>query len=126
MSRSQVFQFQPLQPEEIKLLIRRALEDDQRGLGGEDVQLDDDALELLAQLCDGDARTALFVHPDRLTDYNLTPRVPEIVAAARRLMDLTSRARSIPRKTTSSKIGVRMATTTPNTASSAPVSSVAT
>ncbi len=34
-----------------------------------------------------DARTARFVHPDRLGDYNLTPRVPEIVAAARLLMD---------------------------------------
>ena len=36
-----------------------------------------------------DARTARFVHPDELPVYNLTPRVPEIVAAARGLLDST-------------------------------------
>ncbi len=59
VSRSRIFQFQPLSSDEIKLLVRRALADRQRGLGGEDVRLDDDALEFLAEVSDGDARRAL-------------------------------------------------------------------
>jgi putative ATPase len=59
VSRSRVFEFKPLSVEEIKTLIRRALTDRDRGLGKEDVRLDDDALEFLAQVSDGDARLAL-------------------------------------------------------------------
>jgi putative ATPase len=59
VSRSQVFEFQPLSPDEIKSLIRRALADKQRGLGTYQVNLHEDALEFLAQTSDGDARRAL-------------------------------------------------------------------
>jgi putative ATPase len=59
VSRSRVFEFKPLSVEEIKTLVRRALADQERGLGNEDVRLDDDALEFLAQVSDGDARRAL-------------------------------------------------------------------
>jgi putative ATPase len=59
VSRSRVFEFKPLSVEEIKTLVRRALADRERGLGNEDVRLDDDALEFLAQVSDGDARRAL-------------------------------------------------------------------
>ncbi len=59
VSRSRVFEFKPLSVEEIKTLVRRALADRERGLGKEDVRLDDDALEFLAQVSDGDARRAL-------------------------------------------------------------------
>jgi putative ATPase len=59
VSRSRVFQFQPLSPDEIKNLLRRALADRQRGLGDRDVRIDDDALDFLAEVCDGDARRAL-------------------------------------------------------------------
>jgi putative ATPase len=59
VSRSRVFEFKPLSVEEIKTLVRRALVDRERGLGNEDVRLDDDALEFLAQVSDGDARRAL-------------------------------------------------------------------
>jgi putative ATPase len=59
VSRSRVFQFEPLSSAEIKTLIRRALADSQRGLGRYEVQLDDDALEFLAKVSDGDARRAL-------------------------------------------------------------------
>src|SRR5688572_2590377 len=59
VSRSQIFEFQPLSPEEIKSVIRRALADKKRGLGNYDVHLHDDALEFLAQVSDGDARKAL-------------------------------------------------------------------
>ncbi|HPM80009.1 MAG TPA: replication-associated recombination protein A [Candidatus Anammoximicrobium sp.] len=60
VSRSQIFQFQPLSPDEIKTVVRRALTDKQRGLGQHQVRLHDDALEFLAEVCDGDARRALM------------------------------------------------------------------
>jgi putative ATPase len=59
VSRSRVFEFKPLSVEEIKTLVRRALADRERGLGNEDVRLDDDALDFLANVSDGDARRAL-------------------------------------------------------------------
>jgi len=59
VSRSRVFQFEPLSSEHIETLVRRALADERRGLGRHDVRLDDDALEFLAETSDGDARRAL-------------------------------------------------------------------
>ncbi|MFZ5831239.1 MAG: replication-associated recombination protein A [Planctomycetota bacterium] len=59
VSRSRVFQFEPLSVDEIKTVILRALEDPYRGLGKYAVQLDDDALRFLAEVSDGDARRAL-------------------------------------------------------------------
>jgi putative ATPase len=59
VSRSRVFEFQPLAEEEIKSLIRRALTDRPRGLGDYQVNLHEDALDFLAATCDGDARQAL-------------------------------------------------------------------
>jgi putative ATPase len=59
LSRSQIFSFQPLQREQIRLLLDRALADKERGLGAIDVQADPAALDFLAEICDGDARRAL-------------------------------------------------------------------
>jgi putative ATPase len=59
VSRSRVFQFQPLSTEEIKTLIRRAVADRERGLGSYQIHLHDDALDFLAEVSDGDARRAL-------------------------------------------------------------------
>lgn len=59
VSRSRVFEFKPLSIDEIKTVIQRALADKQRGLGNEQVQIDDDALQFLAEVSDGDARRAL-------------------------------------------------------------------
>jgi putative ATPase len=59
VSRSQIFEFQPLSPEEIKTVVRRALADKERGLGNYSVHMHDDALDFLAQVSDGDARRAL-------------------------------------------------------------------
>ena len=59
ISRSRVFEFQPLSPDDIKTLLRRALADKERGLGSYPVHLHDDALEFLANVSDGDARRAL-------------------------------------------------------------------
>src|SRR5262245_58599509 len=59
VSRSQVFEFQPLSVDEIKTLLLRALTDRERGLGQYEVHMHDDALDFLAQVSDGDARRAL-------------------------------------------------------------------
>ncbi len=59
VSRSQIFQFQPLAPGEIVNLLQRALQDKSRGLGDLPVEIDPLAIETLAQMCDGDARRAL-------------------------------------------------------------------
>lgn len=59
VSRSQVFEFHPLSPEDIATLLRRAAVDRERGLGRQKVELDDDAAQYLAEMCDGDARRAL-------------------------------------------------------------------
>ena len=59
VSRSRVFEFQPLSVDDIKTLVRRALADKDRGLGQFDATIDDDALEFLAEVSDGDARRAL-------------------------------------------------------------------
>jgi putative ATPase len=59
VSRSQVFQLEPLKPEHLATLMKRALADAERGLGKYSVRIDDDALEFLAIASDGDARKCL-------------------------------------------------------------------
>jgi putative ATPase len=59
VSRSRIFQFEPLVAESIKALLRRAAADTKRGLGRYDVRLHDDALDFLVETSDGDARRAL-------------------------------------------------------------------
>jgi putative ATPase len=59
MSRSLLFRLEPLEREELKTIVRRALADTERGLGGSGLALDDDALDHLVERVDGDARHAL-------------------------------------------------------------------
>lgn len=59
VSRSQVFQLEPLRIEELEELIDRALNDAERGLGKYRVEMDADARRHLAKVSDGDARKCL-------------------------------------------------------------------
>src|SRR5882724_7981186 len=59
VSRSQVFQLEPLRVEQLEQLIDRALSDKERGLGDYKVKMDADAKRHLAKLSDGDARKCL-------------------------------------------------------------------
>ncbi len=59
ISRSRIFQFEPLAEEDIKVLLLRAATDRERGLGSYEVSITEDALQFLAEVCDGDARRAL-------------------------------------------------------------------
>lgn len=59
ISRSVVFELKPLGREDIKELIRRAVYDSEKGMGSFKAEIDDEALEFLADLSGGDARHAL-------------------------------------------------------------------
>ena len=59
VSRSQVFQLEPLTNEHLKQLVKMALEDEERGLGEYDIEAHDDAIEHLVNSADGDARKCL-------------------------------------------------------------------
>jgi putative ATPase len=59
VSRSQVFQLEPLRVEELEELIDRALHDAERGLGKYRVEIDAEARRHLAKVSDGDARKCL-------------------------------------------------------------------
>ncbi|MCK4981632.1 MAG: replication-associated recombination protein A, partial [Victivallaceae bacterium] len=59
LSRSRIFQFEPISEDDTIILLKRAIEDKERGLGQYNITADKDALEFLAIGCDGDARIAL-------------------------------------------------------------------
>ncbi|QDV14162.1 Replication-associated recombination protein A [Rosistilla oblonga] len=59
ISRSQVFQFEPLSNAEIVDLLQRAIRTPQRGLGDIPIEADDEALQYIATMVEGDARKAL-------------------------------------------------------------------
>jgi putative ATPase len=59
LSRSRVFVLHALTDEEVELIVRRAIEDRERGLGSANIVLEDAALAALVRLANGDARVAL-------------------------------------------------------------------
>jgi putative ATPase len=76
VSRSRIFQFEPLSNADIETLVRRAAADPERGLGRYQVRLHPDAVQLLAETSDGDARRALSAlevgvlsSPDRPVEF---------------------------------------------------------
>jgi len=58
LSRAQVYELRPLEPEQVEELLRRALADPERGVA-DPPKVTDEALEMLAQRSGGDARVAL-------------------------------------------------------------------
>ena len=59
VSRCRLFRFEPLDEGDICRAIRAALQDPVRGYGAQDVQMDEDAMRHIAQVANGDARSAL-------------------------------------------------------------------
>lgn len=59
LSRSVIFELKKLSTEEIRTLLLRAVNDTEKGMGSYHAQMDDDALEFLADMANGDARAAL-------------------------------------------------------------------
>ncbi len=61
LSRAAVLVLQPLDDDAIRAIVRRALDDRDRGLGGRKLSIDEEGLTFLAAHAQGDARTALNV-----------------------------------------------------------------
>lgn len=59
ISRSSVFELQPLSEKDIKILLTRAIYDREKGMGSYDAVIEEDALDFLADIAGGDARNAL-------------------------------------------------------------------
>lgn len=58
-SRCQIFELKPLEPEEIIEGLKRAISDEERGLGSNNIQISEDALMHLATASNGDVRSSL-------------------------------------------------------------------
>ncbi len=90
ISRSQVFEFRPLDVEDIEALFRRALADDVRGLGHLVVEVHAGAVSMIAERCDGDARRALnALEVAVLSTAKPVQLTPSLIAASmqQKLMD---------------------------------------
>ena len=59
ISRSVIFELEPLTMEDIKSLLNRAVYDKEKGMGSYDAVIDEEALDFLADIAGGDARQAL-------------------------------------------------------------------
>ncbi|MDO4168550.1 MAG: replication-associated recombination protein A [Lachnospiraceae bacterium] len=59
ISRSNIFELYPLSNEGIQTILKRAVYDTEKGMGTYGAEIDNDALEFLADMAEGDARTAL-------------------------------------------------------------------
>ncbi|WP_177971513.1 replication-associated recombination protein A [Candidatus Methanarcanum hacksteinii] len=77
ISRSMVLELKPLDREDIITILQHAISDADNGLGKEKISIDDDALVFLADMCNGDARSALnaleiaFLTTDRDADGSI-------------------------------------------------------
>ncbi len=59
LSRSVIFELKPLSKDEIRSILLRALTDQEKGMGSYHAKIEEDALEFLADVANGDARAAL-------------------------------------------------------------------
>lgn len=59
LSRSRIFRLEPLSSEHIRQILLRALNDEEKGLGGQNIRITDEAMEHIIRVADGDARNAL-------------------------------------------------------------------
>ena len=59
LTRSRIFELKPLEKDDIKQLIYRAVTDSERGMGTYRVKIEEDAADFLADTANGDARAAL-------------------------------------------------------------------
>jgi len=93
LSRSQIFQFEPLSEEAVVALLHRAVADQERGLGKHEVELREDAARHLAVACDGDARRAI-----NALEVAVLSQLEGRAADSAIVVDLTVAADSIQRK----------------------------
>jgi putative ATPase len=91
LSRSRVVVLKPLGEGDLLRVLQQALDDRERGLGGLDADVADDALRFLAGASDGDARTALNV-------LELAVTTAPAAADGRRSVDLEGMRQAFARK----------------------------
>lgn len=91
VSRSQIFQLEPVPADAVLAVLRRALADPERGLAHHHVDANDDALRHLAEMSDGDVRRAL-------TALELAVLTTPPGTAGTVVLDLAVAAESIQRK----------------------------
>jgi len=85
LSRSQIFEFKPLSDEELKVILKRAIEDKENGLGKKRINIAPEALKHLIKTANGDARRALnalevgvmTTKPSRNGEINFTLSIAE-------------------------------------------------
>jgi len=85
LSRSQIFEFKPLDDESLKAILKRAIEDKENGLGKKRIRIAPSALKHLIKISNGDARRALnalevgvmTTKPGRSGEINFTLSVAE-------------------------------------------------
>ena len=80
LSRSKVFVLQPLTAAGIETILRRALADNDRGLGGMDMTVTDPAIAAIARFANGDARSAL-----NLLEFSAASAQPALDSSVRHL-----------------------------------------
>ena len=81
LSRSQIFELQPLSIEDVVELLARSLKDSVRGLGSKKVTATPEALQFLAEICDGDARRALSALEIGVLSLEPTQKTFDLAAA---------------------------------------------
>ncbi len=59
ISRSNIFELKLLEKDDIKILLRRAVTDEEKGMGSYHADITEEALDFLADMAEGDARSAL-------------------------------------------------------------------
>ncbi len=82
LSRSRVIVLHHLEPESIIAIVKRALNDTERGLGKENVIIDDDAVMMIANFANGDARSALNTLDLAVKTSKGAPITPELIQTA--------------------------------------------
>ncbi len=93
ISRSQIYQFEPLTNEDIITLLHRAVADKDRGLGQHQVTLTDEAANHLAKTSDGDARRALTA-----MEIAVLSQMDQVKDGGAIVVDLDTACESIQRK----------------------------
>lgn len=81
LSRSQIFELKPLSIADVTSLLDRSLRDSVRGLGSKKVMATPEALEFLAEICDGDARRALSALEIGVLSLDPNKKVFDLAAA---------------------------------------------
>lgn len=82
LSRSRVIVLNQLEPESIAKILKRAILNEEHGLGNEKIKIDDDAIEMLANFSSGDARSALNTLELAVKTSKGTAITPDVVKTA--------------------------------------------